>query len=202
MTKSRFAVKFLLLIICLLFVTPAFALETEPEEYTGPRIGNFNIAPKVGYAFYEKQRGDLGLAKRHSLLIQLDLDMGGAGSGFIFAPYYAMETIDTLAGKKKMHALGADFGMRYAFGSQNVFPYIGFQTKIGYIFKNSTLAIDHGLEIYGRIPLGLTYYVLEDLGIVVETCIGYGTTALTGPGYTLKFGHGLYTDVAVGIRWP
>jgi|GEM_PF-6956759 len=211
MTKHIRLVTFVFILACLLVSIPAFAAENNDKKDEGkqessePRWGDFTLAPKIGYAYYQNLRNNTTIPGRHSMLIQLDFDMGGPGSGFIFAPYYAMQTAKTtIFGKVRMHTLGADFGMRYAFKAGNAFPYIGLQTKLGYIFNNDL--IDHGVELFGRLPLGLTYYILEDLGIVIETCIAYGTTITKGGpgvlGTDWNWGHGLYTDVSVGIRWP
>ena len=162
----------------------------------------FTLAPKFGYLWFAETSGDFKTPARHSFNLQLDLDFGGEGTGFDIAPYFSYEDVesDDYFDYDPLMAVGLYFGFAYRFSIGSWYPYLGFGTRIGYMFGDW---IDHGAEIYGRIPLGVTYYILEDLGILLELGLGYGITGLTGSTTDdFQIGHGFMLDVMTGIRWP
>jgi hypothetical protein len=76
---------------------------------------------------------------------------------------------------------------------------------------------DYGADLYGRIPLRATLYVLEDLALVLEFAFGAGASgyagrplqlvdATTGQTFTtspsLTFGAGRTWDASLGARFP
>lgn len=166
----------------------------------------FTLAPKLGYAWYAETSAisDLKTDDRHSFNLQLDLDFGGVGAGFDLAPYFAYEEGEE-SGTEGIKALGLYAGFAYRMEFGNWYPYVGFGAKIGYGFADG---VDHLAEIYGRVPIGCTYYLLDDLGVLLELGLGYGVTGLqlsgggVGAPDDFQMGHGFYLDLMAGVRWP
>ncbi len=165
----------------------------------------FAIAPRLGYGWFGPARGDFkigDLSARNALLINLGLNMGGSGAGFDLVPYYAYEK-----GDSAFHSLG--FGMQFTYRwllERKWYPHFGFGSKIGYIFASD---IDLGLEMYLRIPVGVSYYFLEDLGVIFDFGFGYGFTGIMPKNVDtvyefddLRFGHGFMVDLSLGLTFP
>jgi hypothetical protein len=180
--------------------------DSEDSDYWG----DFSLAPKLGYVgHYDLRETDGSLGNRHGFNLNLNFDFGGAGSGTDMAFYYSYEALDTTNGNGDVldggiNVIGFYFGGSYRFQSGRAYPYIGFGTKMGYGFSDIT---DHLIEITPKIPIGVTYYILNDLGIVFEFSLGYDMAIYNYNGRYLSdsgwwFSHGIYFDVMAGIRWP
>ena len=165
----------------------------------------FAIAPRLGYSWFGPARGDFqigDLSARNCLLVNLGLNMGGSGAGFNLTPYYSYEK-----GDSAFHSLG--FGMEFIYRwllAKKWYPHFGFGSKIGYLFASD---IDVGLEIYLRIPVGFSYYFLEDLGLIFDFGFGYGFTGIMPKNVDtiyefsdLRFGHGFMVDMSLGLTFP
>jgi len=165
------------------------------------------MVPKFGYGFYGEGKGDWDdltnnqLESRHSLIVSLSFDFGGDGLGWELAPYYANENGDV-----SMHVLGIHSAIVYRWHSGYWYPHLGIGTKGGYIFGDQ---IDGGMEFYGRIPIGFSYYFIDSLALLCELGLGYGITGIdpTSDSTTFffedfKIGHGFYMDLLVGFRFP
>lgn len=177
-----------IVIAALLFMTAS------PADAQEELWDSFTLAPKLGYV-YNHAWG--GTPNRHGMKLQLEFDLGG----FAIAPTYTFENPN--AGDD-IHGLGAFFGYMYRGEVGRAYIYGGIGSKIAYLFCDD---FDHGVQILARIPLGVTYYILDDLGIVVEGGFGYGFTSSWGGGSWSTsalsgFDHGFYADLVAGIRWP
>ncbi|RJO71742.1 MAG: hypothetical protein C4523_03905 [Myxococcales bacterium] len=186
---KRFALVCAAALAFMVLAAPAFAEE-------GSKWDSFTLAPKLGYAYFAETSGAGKVAKRNALSLFVDFDFGGEGAGFDLAFNYNLE--DPELGNK-MHALGAYLGFAYRLHFGDWYPYFGIGLRGAYLMADW---IDQGAEIYGRIPIGVTYYILEDLGLVLELGLGYGITGISAPGVSFDIGHGFALDVMAGIRWP
>lgn len=170
----------------------------------------FSLVPKVGFAYYGA--GDITLngitstvPSRSGARIALGLALGGDGFGFDIEPFFTHESGTGWTS----NTVGAYFGLAYRLQFGRFFPHIGLGLQSGYLMDDG---IDLGLELHGRVPIGVTWYLLDDLGLVAELGIGYGATAIkfklppAAPGVTvddaIKFAPALSMDFTVGIRWP
>lgn len=197
MTMRRLSLNLAVTLVLLSLSTLAEAKDKgeEDTEYWG----NFSLAPKVGYVGFIDFRDAAPLGDRHGFNLNVNFDFGGKGRGFDVAFFYSYEDVDTYGG---INAIGGYMGGSYRFQFGRAYPYIGMGTKIGYGFSDFT---DHHIELTAKIPMGMTYYILDDLGIVVEFGLGYNTSFYkmdTLAVWGWWFTHGLYLDAMVGIRWP
>ena len=196
MTRSV-SVLALVCIVMMMVVAPQAWAQEEAASGDSESLGSFSLAPKFGYAWFGASTGysTTGILDHHAFNLQLNLDFGGQ-SAFELAPYYTYHAVGS-----DIHTVGVLLGYAYRWSTLGgkLYPSIGFGVKLGYMVSDG---IDYGLEIIGRIPVGITYYVLEDLGIVAEFGIGSATLAYTGYGNDFGASIGLYIDFLVGIRWP
>ncbi len=132
--------------------------------------------------------------------------MGGNVSRYTFVtrvvrgaevgPYYTYHATPLSA----MHSMGTYIGYAYRFEflGGRLYPSVGAGTRLGYL---KTLGSDWGIEVTARVPLAVTYYITEDIGVLLELGFGYGTL-LYGGGGSFFTSNGFYTDGGIGIRWP
>lgn len=165
----------------------------------------FAISPRLGYAWFGPAQGDFkigDLSARNAFLLTLGLNMGGSGAGFNLVPYYSYED-----GDSAFHSLG--FGMEFVYRwllAEKWYPHFGFGSKIGVLFASD---VDFGLEAYLRIPVGFSYYFMEDLGMIFDFGFGYGMTGIMPNSVDtiyefsdLRFGHGFMVDLSLGLTFP
>lgn len=179
---------------------PAAGSEPAAAADTSSRIGRVTISPRIGWAYYGKPSfygsGVSGSGVSHSgMNLQVNFDFGGKGSNFEIAPYY---TYHATVGSA-MHSMGVYLGWAYRmeFLGGKLYPSIGVGEKIGYLAAKGS---DFGLEMTTRIPIGVTYYIMKDFGLVFE--LGFGYAALLMKGNSFFASNGFYTDGGIGIRWP
>ena len=168
------------------------------EEGDDGEIGSFTIAPKLGWAYFVAGNGHGGansVGARNAMNVQFNLDFGGAGSAFELAPYYTYQT------PGPWHTVGLFLGGVYRFNTLEgtLYPSVGGGIKLGYLIADG---VDYGIEMIARIPVGVTYYVLPDLGIVAELGLGWAAVLYKSPGLSFGASEGFYCDLMVGIRWP
>ena len=101
--------------------------------------------------------------------------------------------------------------MVYRFKKGAAYPGVGLGFHATYLFPNDK--VQHGLELMGRVPLGLTWYFLKYIGLVVEGGFLFGATGIrfkndsavpefqalnenTEYAFTMGF------DLMIGLRFP
>lgn len=175
----------------------------KPDEKSFPW---FSLSPTVGYAYFGK--GDLSIGgntftieSRSGARIALQLAMGGDGFAFELSPLFIHESGTGFTSNTV--GLFTGFLWRLQFGRW--YPHFGAGLQAGYMMSDN---LDLGFELYGRVPLGVTWYVLKNLGVVAELGVGYGASGMklksnpAIPKPELKFAPDVMIDFSVGIRWP
>ncbi len=197
------------------------------------RIGRFGLSPKLGYSWMQKMKSsaDLDVPTRNAFKLMLDLSFGGDGFGFRFSPVFTYQTANTrkcpetsaLIGlitsttcdeddevpiHYRFKTFGAYFGSMYRFQIGNVHPSIGLGTQASYYWDDN---IEHGFELFGRIPLEVIWYVTEHFAVVAEFAFLYGATGWQGSQSLSKkldlnldfnVGYGFGLDALIGVYFP
>ncbi|MDB4989653.1 MAG: hypothetical protein JWN04_4831 [Myxococcaceae bacterium] len=144
---------------------------------------------------------------RRGFHLSVPIQLGGSGVGFRVEPYLTLAS----AGKAYGVYAGPTFEFRVA-------PplYLGFGLGIQAAWVKAD-PWKYAGDLYGRIPLDLTYYVTDDLALVFEAAFGAGASAYfgevkdivnptTGAKIARKadvtFGFGKIWDLSVGVRFP
>lgn len=153
-----------------------------------------------------------GIPERNNRTLALTLDLGGDGLGLQLSPYYATGEIRNT----DLTTIGVFVGgmLRPRFGS--VYPHVGVGLQAGYM---SADIITYGLDLYARVPIGITFYPVSNLALVAELGLGWGMTGVqyptqelevdTGQGISvtatspdLEFGTTTLYDLSIGLRFP
>ncbi len=211
--------------------TDSKASEKEDREGKIYRIGSFGVSPKLGYAWLEKMESseNFDVPTRDAFKVMLDLDFGGDGFGFRLSPYFSYQTAqarkctttilngilpsqncsddDKVPIDYHFKALGLYFGSMYRFRIWNIHPSIGLGTQAAYLWDDN---IEHGIELFGRLPLEILWYPTDHLAVVVEVAFLYGITGIQNSNklknYAINLdfnvGQGFGVDALVGIRFP
>ena len=175
-------------------------ISTDEEDEESP-FGWFSLAPEVGFAYYpaadiEVRGFPLEVQPRNAFVFKLHLDLGGDGLALALAPLVAVERSggsladvtsvgvdlsqgvgDGLGGDYV--ALGGELSLVYRFEIGSFFPHLGIGFHGAYLTADS---IEYGAELYGRVPIGFSWYVAEHLAIVLEAGLMYGATGIRGTG--------------------
>jgi hypothetical protein len=161
--------------------------EEEPNGFS-----SFSISPQVGYSYYPGSEYDyngikLQVDKRNSFVAKVHLDLGGDGIAFEIAPLIAFEKIggdlssfseDLGSGVSgSLFALGGQTNIVFRGSWGSFYPHLGIGFHGTYLFGDN---IEYGAEIYGRIPLGFTWYFAKHVAMVVEFAFMYGATGIRG----------------------
>lgn len=203
---------FVVLLLCLMGLN-VYAEEQKEGDDEKNDIAWFTLAPKLGGSYFPKQKKidkDMeDIDPRMGFHLELEIALGGDGLNFVASPYFDYQKVDSSKMPdefKNWMVLGAFLGPEYRMHFGQWYPHIGLGFRGGYIINEK---IDYGCELYGLIPIGITYYVLEDLGIIVEIAGGYGAVGYKPKDIAnlkdikgIKFAHGLGFQATVGIRWP
>lgn len=184
----------------------------------GLKIGYLNL----GRGSYEQEvlgeKIRLEIPSRDGVTISIPINLGGSGFGWIFEPYLGVG--------KELKSIGLILGPTIVIHLDDpLYLGIGIDLRVGYLLMSD---IDFGVDIYGRIPINLTYYVINNLGILAELGLGYGATGIkykdmlipvfdentglpkidfeTGEPEMEEIGAGFGTavqvDFSVGVRFP
>jgi len=201
--------------------TPPEPEAERPEEEKDPMAG-IGIGLKLGYLNYGKGSFEAtvsgtkiktNIASRDGLTVSIPINLGGSGFGWLFEPY--------LGATSQIKSIGLITGPTIVFHLVDpLYLGVGIDLRVGWLLSSG---IDMGADLYGRIPITATYYVIPDLGIVAELGIGYGATGikykdmpaidpttgfpiLDSNGQPKKLPFGLGTsyqiDFSLGVRWP
>lgn len=181
------------------------ASDAGPVEKKPFRFASFSFSPQIGYSFFPESNFEydnikLKVDNRNSFVLKLHLDMGGDGLAFELTPFFANEKIGgdlssfgkDLAGgvSGSFHAVGSQIGIAVRGSWGSFYPHIGIGFHSAFLFGDS---IEYGAELYGRIPLGFTWYVAKHLGLVMEFAFMYGATGIRGK---MPDTDDLYADLA------
>jgi len=71
--------------------------------------------------------------------------------------------------------IGGFMGPAFRFHIKRLYVSLGAGLRVGYLTDDS---LDAGLDLYGRIPISLTYYVSDGLGLMFEFGFGWGGTGV------------------------
>ncbi len=213
---------------------PPPARSSDEDEDSDDDDGPWNwitLAPKIGYVYFGSSEVELDGLKadidaRSGFQLAVDIALGGDGAGIDIVPLLEIE--DT--GSSKVTGFGGYGGLEYRMtflSEARLYPSIGLGMKGVYLKSDD---IDFGAELYGRIPLGLTYYPSDNLGFVGELGLGFGATgwkfknnpaaaqaaaqaavqagggvdeaASAAVSTKLAFGPTVALDLSLGIRFP
>jgi len=143
---------------------------------------------------------------RRGVHLSFPIQLGGEGVGFRLEPYLTFAPSAT--------AYGVYTGPTFEF--QVAEPlYLGF----GFGLKAAWVKADdwqYAADLYGRIPVRVTLYPVDDFAIVIEGAFGAGAsgyisepTNITLPDGTViarkqnvQFGFGRTWDLSIGVRFP
>jgi hypothetical protein len=192
-------------------------------------MGFFGIGLKIGYLNFGRANysganvsvsssaGDIptvqnaGVPARSGTVLSFPITIGGSGFGWIFDPYLGFQDVG---------AYGLYTGPR---GTFQLWTDIYLSFGLGIRFDMITAKLDDtpkatGIDVYGRIPVDLYYYPIDDLGVFIELGIGYGVTGYeptyaqqhvstsgadtTLPKVDLRFGDTFEIDFGTGVRFP
>lgn len=211
----------LCLISLFVFSFTSFAEEEEAdaeEEETDSSFPWFSLAPEVGFVsmFKSEVRSSTAeMAVRQGVVVKGHVDLGGDGIALELAPLYSRQVSDEFPGD--FHVLGGEITLVFRFSIGDFYPSLGLGFHGAYVFGNEY--ISSGVELYGRIPVGVTWYFVKYLGLVVEAGFLFGGTgvktkspdeSITGTqaeelarlAGSLEFGPGFGLDILVGLRFP
>lgn len=138
--------------------------------------------------------------QRSGAHIGLILHVGGDGFGWDAEPYLFISPA--------AFSVGLYTGPKFDFQLANPF-YLGFGlgAKVAYV---SAEGWRYGADVYGRIPVHMTYYVAPNFALEVEGAFGAGVSgyATEPKNYIItsapefKFGTARSWDITFGIRFP
>ena len=137
----------------------------------------FTMSPRAGYGHYFDHGKILveGFGARDSVEAMFTISMGGDDLGFELEPTYAYEWASDNR-FKNFHLIGTHLGLYYRHvANQYIIPGVGFGLRGGYLIGDS---MDHGLELYARIPVSFTIYAHKYFAIEIQLACGYGITGI------------------------
>ena len=192
----------------------AMSISARAAQKEDVKFPMLSIAPELGYQFFGKTKleknFDTELAPRNGVTVKIHADIGGDRWALELAPLYAWQgSADGLAGN--MSALGGEITWVYRFSrGAGLYPHIGLGFRGTYLLPDEK--IQRGCELGARIPLGVTWYFLKYLGLVLEGGLMLGTVGVRfkdGPdirSYALskktEFGFSIGFELSVGLRFP
>ncbi len=184
-------------------------------------MGWIGIGPKIGVAGNGQGEFKSGsvttkIDSRVGFQLSLPINLGGDGFGWMIEPYLNLASVDSVDATGKKDSVGVTTYGAYTGPTINIhitnplYVGVGAGLKVGY---SSSDAFDLGADIFGRVPVTATYYLMDDVAAVVELGMGYGVTGFAAvPSVNpatgekkdadLKFGTALTWDLSAGARWP
>ena len=197
-------------------VAAAERVDNTEEEDTKDPMAWIGIGPKIGVAGNGKGEFSEGgvtttIDSRTGFQLSVPINMGGDGFGWVIDPYLNFASVDGVDSAGKAKSIGVTTFGAYTGPTINIhitdplYVGVGAGLKLGY---SKSDAFDFGADIFGRVPVTGTYYIMEDVAAVVELGLGYGMT-----GYALlptvdaagakvesdlKFGSAMTWDLSAG----
>jgi hypothetical protein len=195
------------LVICLVGFSSTAA--AEPAKFPW-----LSIAPEVGYQFFGKgtlvKDLDATIGPRHGAVVKAHVDLGGDKFALELSPLYAWQGTPNVMGSQS--TVGGEITAVYRFSSSSVYPNIGIGFHGTYILPNENIV--GGTELLARVPLGMTWYFIRYLGLVIEGGFMFGGTGVrfkdsaTQIPYAyalsekIEYAFVLGFDLLVGLRFP
>lgn len=161
------------------------------------------------------------VASRAGFQLDMPMNMGGDGFGWVIDPYLNFSSLEgvaidattglPVAKDYGVTTFGAYTGPTINFHVMNpLYVGFGFGPKLGYSMSD---AFDFGADIMARVPVTATYYLTNTVGLIGELGLGYGVTGYgiapfvdpaTGARVEpdASFGTAMTWDVSVGARFP
>lgn len=159
----------------------------------------------------------LTIDSRTGFHLAVPVNLGGDGIGLLLEPsitFASIEGASSTTGKKK------DYGVTIVSGYLGpnlnlhlldpLYLGVGAGLKVGYA---SSDIYEFGMDLFGRVPITATYYLVEDLALVLEFAFGYGVTGYAAKQFAdpvttkvvkpdLEFAPVNTWDLTVGLRFP
>jgi hypothetical protein len=163
--------------------------------------------------------------RRVGLHLAVPIYLGGRGFGWVFTPmlqrsdvqHFTKDPLGNVTGQASVSLVG--FGgytgpQVQIHALRALYVGLGIGAKIMYLRNN---AFDYALDLYGRIPVSATYYVRDQLGLVMEMGFGYGASAFADAPRVMidpvtrtaknvkddpQFGYAFAWDLSFGVRLP
>jgi hypothetical protein len=138
--------------------------------------------------------------ERNGVHVGLVIHVGGDGFGWDAEPY--------IFAAKNAFSVGVYTGPKYDFQLARPFYLgFGFGAKVAYV---AATGWRYGADVYGRIPVHMTYYVGDNFALELEGAFGAGVSgyATEPKNYIItsapefKFGSARSWDITFGIRFP
>jgi hypothetical protein len=196
---------------------PPVSTYADDEEQ---KFAPISFSPQIGYAYfpesdYEVKGLKFSVDNRNSFVLKLHFDLGGDGLAFELVPLLAYQKIggdissfgSDLSGgvAGSLLAVGGQFNLMVRGSWGSFFPHLGIGFYGAYLYGDG---IEYGADIYGRLPVGFTWYVAKHLGIVVEFAFMIGATGIrkkapdTNELYdSLQSEYGISQDDVESIDW-
>ena len=181
------------------------------EESRDVRMPFLSAAPEVGLIFFNgvsmkaKENGEtakLNISSRTGIIFKIQGNLFGDGLGLEFNPFVTHTwTGDDKVGK--LVAVGAQLGIAYRFHIRSFYPKIGVGGHFAYLDGD----IDSGVELYGRFPVGFSYYFMRFLAFDMEVAYMTGSTGIKTKGAgvfdeKIRHDHSHGLEVVLGLRFP
>ncbi len=129
--------------------------------------------------------------QRTSFLASVALDFGPHYFGFRFEPFVAVGDYVSP---------GVFIGPTFNFRIKRLYIGLGLGFQSAYKWTGD---VDFAIDLFGRIPLEITYYFFDLCGFTLAVAGGYGGTAAKWSGVEdLTFGLTWMVDVSLGVRFP
>lgn len=190
------------------------AAPSKEERRKSVRMPFFTAALDGGLVFFSDyavsatdENGDtqkLNVSHRAGVLLKLQLNLLGDGLGIEINPIFASEWTGESAGIEQLGAIGAQLGVAYRFHVRRVYPKIGIGGHLAYLWGDN---LNYGIEAYGRLPVGFSWYFVRVLALDFEVAWMSGATGLKTSGMGIFDDHARYDytnglEVVIGLRFP
>lgn len=166
------------------------------------RVPWFTMSPRVGYCYFMKTeiKPTVDVGERHALFVTYGFNFGGEGFSSEVAPVYIYEDSSNSFGE--FHSLGLYLGVNWRWRFWNLVPSAGFGVRGAYLLGKG---ISYGMEVYGRVPLSLSWYFTPKTNLILELGFSYGATGVKAENLgvaALTLGHNFSVDTLIGMRFP
>lgn len=145
---------------------------------------------------------------RFGLQLSLPIQIGGTGVGFVLEPMF------TFASEAKAYGLYMGPTFNFHIHADLYFGF-GFGLKAAWVKADGW---KYAGDLHGRVPLTVTYYVVDDFALVAEFAFGGGASMFANEHRTIRnplngqvlsndtldvtFGFGRAWDLTFGVRFP